>query len=148
MNQHNIICLDLEIGNSIEPEHVYNILVISKNLADFNNRFNTDIKLNYDVDDYMFTPIDEDDEYVIWFCEGISELLAFAHSPTSNDEFDLNEYLDNRRKEINYLQKGLLFDQYKKRYIDYAPLGFLFYDSEDYIKSRLTDLILDKENEL
>lgn len=117
--------------------------IISKNLEDFNVRFNIDIVLNYDVVGCVFTPIDENDEKAIWFCEGINELLAFAHSPTCNEEEELDLYLDRRRKEKNYLHSLQLYDPYVTRYFDYAPLGFLYEESMIYIKDKLNNLLFE-----
>lgn len=142
--QNNVVCLDIEFGNDVEPEHIYNIEIISKNLEDFNRRFEMDIMLSYDVDDYMFSPLQENEEYAVWFCEDINELLAFADSPTCNDPFDLDQYISKRKKEINYLHSIELFNQYCKRYWDYAPIGFLSPESMEYIKKELNRILTEK----
>lgn len=147
---NNVVCLDLTIGNSIEPEHLSNMNIIGINLADFNERFSTDFILYYDPDGYSFELPEEHEsnELLIWFVEGIGELLAFAYSPSSMSYDDFDLYLEERRKEINYLHNKQLFDNYRKRYIDYAPLGFLEESDYLYIKNKLTNMILDKQNTL
>lgn len=141
----NVVCLELNFNQDIDPEHWSNINIISKNLNDFNSRFNTDFIICYSVDDYLFTPLnDENNELLIWFLEGIPELLAFAYSPTMSSYEDLDEYLAHRQKEMKYIFSKEMFDNFQKRYIDYAPLGFLEEQDALYIKSKLTDIILDK----
>lgn len=137
----NVVCWDLELGNDLEWEHLYNMEIISKNLDDFNGRFNTDIVLNYDVVGCVFTPFEENDEHAVWFCEGINELLAFAHSPTCNEKEEIDLYLENRSKEIKFLYSTELYEQYSKRYFDYAPIGFLSDKSMDYIKYKMNNLL-------
>src|SRR5690606_3188729 len=112
----NVVCLELAFDQEIEPEHLYNMDIISKNLDDFNTRFETDIMLSYDIYDYTFIPLEENDEHALWFCEGINELLAFAHSPTSNDREDLDFYLERRRNDIKFLYIPELYEPYVKRY--------------------------------
>ena len=123
----NVVCLELAFGQDIEPEHVYNMEIISKNLSDFNARFTTDIVLNYDVVGCVFTPLQEHDEKVIWFCEGINELLAFAHSPTCNEKEELEGliYLDDVRK--------FIFSPFKIKFtttneVMQQPKEIVFYD--------------------
>lgn len=137
----NVVCLELVFGQDIEPEHVYNMEIISKNLEDFNQRFETDIMLSYDVNDYFFSPLEDNNEHAMWFCEGINELLFFAHSPTNNEVEDLDFYLENRKKEIKYLNSPQLYDPYVKRYFDYAPIGFLTEENMDYIKYEMNNLL-------
>ena len=140
----NVVCLELDFDIEIESEHWSNMNIISKNITDFNKRFNTDFIVNYSVDDYFFTPLDgEGNELLIWFLEGIPELLAFAYSPTMSSYEDLDLYLNNRRKELKYVFSKEMFENFQKRYIDYAPLGFLEKPDAIYIKSKLTDMILD-----
>ena len=137
----NVVCLELAFDKEIEPEHLYNMDIISKNLDDFNTRFETDIMLSYDIYDYTFTPLEENDEHALWFCEGINELLAFAHSPTSNDREDLDFYLERRRNDIKFLYIPELYEPYVKRYFDYAPIGFLTDENMDYIKNEMNNLL-------
>jgi len=137
----NVVCLELAFDQEIEPEHLYNMDIISKNLDDFNTRFETDIMLSYDIDDYTFTPLEENDENALWFCEGINELLAFAHSPTSNDRVDLDLYLERRKNDIKFLYSPQLYEPYAQRYFDYAPIGFLTDESMDYIKYEMNNLL-------
>lgn len=137
----NIVCLELAFDQDIEPEHLFNMDIISKNLEDFNIRFETDIMLSYDIDDYTFTPLEENDENALWFCEGINELLAFAHSPTSNDRVDLDLYLERRKNDIKFLYSPQLYEPYAQRYFDYAPIGFLTDESMDYIKYEMNNLL-------
>lgn len=145
----NVVCLEIDFNEEIEPEHWSNINIISKNLTDFNQRFGTDFIVNYSVDDYSFSPIDDEShELLIWFLEGIPELLSFAYSPTMSSYEDLELYLKARQKEINYTHSKLMFENYRRRYIDYAPLGFLEKPDYDYIKAKLTNLILDKQNQI
>lgn len=139
-----VVCLDLEIGNNLEPEHISNINIISINLEDFNKRFDTDFIVNYSADDYSISPIDEQNhELLIWFLESVGELLAFAYSPTKNSQEDLDLYLDNRKKELNYARSKEMYSNFRTRYIGYAPLGFLEKPNYDLIKNKLTNLILD-----
>lgn len=137
----NIVCLDLVLGQEIKSDHLFNMDIISKNLEDFNERFESDIMLSYEVGDYLFEPLEENDEHALWFCEGIPELLFFAHSPTCNDEKELDLYLENRSKEMKYLYSPQLYEPYAKRYFDYAPLGFLSEESMDYIKYEMNNLL-------
>lgn len=137
----NIVCLELAFDQEIEPEHLFNMHIISQNLVDFNIRFETDIILSYDIYDYTFTPLEENDENALWFCEGINELLAFAHSPTSNDQVDLDLYLERRKNEIKFLYSPQLYEPYVKRYFDYAPIGFLTDENMDYIKNETNNLL-------
>ncbi|KAA5532815.1 hypothetical protein [Paenimyroides baculatum] len=140
----NVVCIELDFDIEIEPEHWSNMNIISKNLTDFNERFKTDFIVNYSVDDYFFTPLeDESNELLIWFLEGVPELLSFAYSPTMSSYEDLDLYLNNRRKELKYVFSKEMFENFQKRYIDYAPLGFLEKPDAIYIKSKLTDMILD-----
>ena len=137
----NIVCLELAFDQEIEPEHLFNMHMISQNLEDFNIRFETDIILSYDIDDYTFTPLEENDENALRFCEGINELLAFAHSPTSNDRVDLDLYLERRKNDIKFLYSPQLYEPYAQRYFDYAPIGFLTDESMDYIKYEMNNLL-------
>lgn len=137
----SVVCWDLELGNDLDSEHLYNMEIISKNLNDFNARFTTDIVLNYDVVGCVFTPLQEHDEKIIWFCEGINELLAFAHSPTCNEKEELELYLERRRKEIKYLINHTLYEAYYQRYFQYAPLGFLTDENMFYVREKLTKLL-------
>lgn len=137
----NVVCWDLELGNDLEWEHLYNMEIISKNLDDFNGRFNTDVVLNYDVVGCVFTPFEENDEHAVWFCEGINELLAFAHSPTCNEKEEIDLYLESRRKEIKYLIHQELYEPYYQRYFQYAPLGFLTDENIQYIREKITKLL-------
>lgn len=137
----NVVCLELAFDQEIEPEHLFNMDIISKNLDDFNVRFNMDIMLTYDIYDYAFTPFEENNEHAVWFCEGINELLAFAYSPINNEIEDLHFYLENRKKEIKYLNNPQLYDSYAKRYHDYAPIGFLTAENMDYIKYEMNNLL-------
>lgn len=140
----NVVCIELDFDIEIEPEHWSNMNIISKNLTDFNERFKTDFIVNYSVDDYFFTPLEDDsNELLIWFLEGVPELLSFAYSPTMSSYEDLDLYLNNRRKELKYVFSKEMFENFQKRYIDYAPLGFLEKPDAIYIKSKLTDMILD-----
>ena len=50
MMPRNVVCLALDLGNSLEPEHISNIEIVAKNLEDFNTRFQTDFYLFYDTD--------------------------------------------------------------------------------------------------
>lgn len=140
----NIVCLDLEFGNELESEHMYNMEIIGKNLDDFNTRLNTDVMLSYDPEYYSFSPIDENDENAIWFCEGIGELLAFAHSPTNNTSFDVMQYLNERRKELNYIVTDVLFEPYRRRYWEYAPIGFLNEENMAFIQNELSRMLSEK----
>lgn len=126
----NIVCLELAFDQEIEPEHLFNMDIISQNLEDFNIRFETDIMLSYDIYDYTFTPLEENDEHALWFCEGINELLAFARSPTSNDRVDLDLYLERRKNDIKFLYSPQLYDPYVKRYFDYESIRFLTEESK------------------
>lgn len=145
----NIVCLELDFNQSIEPEHISNINITSLNLADFNKRFDTDYILNYSVDDFMFSPIDDENyELLNWFLEGIPELLSLAYSPTRSTYEDLEIYLKAREKELNYTHSKQMFENYRKRYIAYAPLGFLEEPDYNYISFKLTDMILDKQKEI
>ena len=83
--------------------------------------------------------ITENDENALWFCEGINELLAFAHSPTSNDRVDLDLYLERRKNDIKFLYSPQLYEPYAQRYFDYAPIGFLTDESMDYIKYEMNN---------
>lgn len=140
----NVVCIELDFDIEIEPEHWSNMNIISKNLTDFNERFKTDFIVNYSVDDYSFSPLDDKShELLIWFLEGIAELLAFAYSPTMSSYEDLELYLNNRKKELKYAHSKEMYENFRKRYIDYAPLGFLEKPDYEYIKRKLTDLILD-----
>lgn len=142
----NVVCLELDFDIDIEPEHWSNVNIVSKNLNDFNQRFGTDFIIVYSADDYMFYPIeDKNNELVLWFLEGIPELLAFAYSPTMSSQEDLDLYINNRRKELNYVFSKEMFHNFRTRYIDFAPLGFLEKPDALYIKTRLTDMILDKK---
>lgn len=141
--------MQLDFNVDIEPEHWSNMNIISINLDDFNKRLDTDFILNYSVDDYSFSPLEDDsNELLIWFLEGIPELLSFAYSPTMSSYEDLELYLSNRKKELKYVFSKEMFENYRRRYIDYAPLGFLEKPDYDYIKANLTDLILDKQNQI
>jgi len=63
--------------------------------------FNTDFIICYSVDDYLFTPMDDDNnKLLIWFLEGIPELLAFAYSATMSSYEDLDEYFSTAKKGI------------------------------------------------
>jgi len=114
---------------------------VSKNLADFNERFGRDVMLFYSINGIEFTPLEEYDEYAVWFCEGITELLTFASSPTCNNVEELDYYLQRSKKEINYLSSADLFAPYYQRYYDYAPIGFLSVESANYIRKKLTKLL-------
>ena len=145
MMPRNVVCLALDLGNSLEPEHISNIEIVAKNLEDFNNRFQTDFYLFYDTDGYTF---EIPEQFIIndllnWFVEGIGELLALSYSPTRDSYFDLNSYLNDRKTELDFLHSFEMYNNYRQRYIDYAPLGFLEEDSYFFIKENLTNLILD-----
>lgn len=146
----NVVCLELDFNEEIEPEHRSNINIISQNLDDFNKRFETDFILYYDVYGYAFEMPEEleNHQLLVWFLEGIPELLAFAYSPTMTSYEDLDEYLGQRKRELNYVFNIEMFKNFQRRYIDYAPLGFLEEPDYLYIKDKLTDLILDKTNGL
>jgi len=137
----NIVCLDLVLGQEIAQDHLFNMEIISKNLEDFNERFESDIMLSYEADDCLFEPLEEDDEHALWFCEGIPELLDFSQSSKCNDEKELDLYLENRSREMKYLYSPQLYEPYAKRYFDYAPIGFLTDESMDYIKYEMNNLL-------
>ena len=137
----NVISLDADIGNVLSQEQYFKMGIVSKNLADFNTRFNTDIVLFFSADTSVFTPLDDYDEYAVWFCEGIDELLNFAISQTCNNVEELDYYLQRRKKQINYLLGADLFAPYYQRYYDYAPIGFLSAESAQYIREKLIDLL-------
>lgn len=97
--------------------------------------------LCYDIFDYIFEPLEENDEHALWFCEGIPEFLDFSQSSKCNDEKELDLYLENRSKEMKYLYSPQLYEPYAKRYFDYAPIGFLTEESMDYIKYEMNNLL-------
>ena len=143
----NVVCLDLDFDIESEAIHRHNMLIISENLLDFNERFGTDFIILYSLDDFLFSPIDDEkDELLLWFLEGTNELLGFAYSATMSSFEDLNMYLYRRRYELLMLFSGELYDRYRTRYINYAPLGFLTEADHLYIKEKLTDMILDHSN--
>ena len=96
----------------------------------------------------MNPPFEIPEQFIIndllnWFVEGIGKLLAFSYSPTRDSYFDLNSYLNDRKTELDFLHSFEMYNNYRQRYIDYAPLGFLEEDSYFFIKENLTNLILD-----
>lgn len=142
---NNIICLDIALGNDVDSMHLYNIEIISKNLEDFNKRFEMDLMFSYDVNDGMFTPLEENSTYyAMWFCEGVNEILILAQSTTCNDPYNLDQYLQKIKKEIKYLHSIELFQKYCKRYWNYAPIGFLSSESMEYIKKELNRILIEK----
>lgn len=130
----NILCLDLEVGNSITAAEQFNISIISSNLADFNLRFETEIVLHYSSNTGEFEPMDAEDLLAGWFCDGIKELLALANSKANHSKEQIDRYLSNRRMEVEHLKISSTFSSYCKRYHNYSPLGFLSYDNEQYVK--------------
>lgn len=140
----NVVCLDLDFNIQTEAIHRNNMLIISENLSDFNKRFGTDFIILYSIDDYLFSPIDDDkNELLLWFLQGTNELLGFAYSSKMSSFDDLNMYLYRRRYELLMLFNRELYDRYRTRYVNYAPLGFLTEADHYYIKVKLTDIILD-----
>ncbi|MEG0851998.1 MAG: hypothetical protein RSH24_19160 [Flavobacterium sp.] len=140
----NVVCLDLDFNIDVEAIHRHNMLIISENLSDFNERFGTDFIILYSTGDFLFSPIDDEkNELLLWFLQGTNELLGFAYSPTMSSFEDLNMYLYRRRYELIILFNVEMYDRYRTRYINYAPLGFLTKADHLYIKEKLTDMILD-----
>lgn len=75
----NIICLDVEMGNSITSAEQFNISIVSANLADFNFRFETDITLLYSCNTGEFEPIDKENLLAEGFA---TELKNYWHLQT------------------------------------------------------------------
>lgn len=143
----NVVCLDLDFNIATEAVHRHNMLIISENLSDFNGRFGTDFIVHYSTDDFIFSPIDdEENTLLLWFLEGTNELLDLAYSPTMSSFDDLNMYLYRRQYELMMLVSAEMYSRYRTRYINYAPLGFLTEADHSYIKENLTDMILDYAN--
>lgn len=138
----NILCLDLEVGNSITAAEQFNISIVSANLADFNFRFETEIVLHYSCNTGEFEPVDAEDLLAGWFCDGIKELLALANSKANHSKEHIDRYLSNRKSEVEHLKISSTFGSYCKRYHNYSPLGFLSYDNEQYVKKEMSSLLI------
>ena len=138
----NILCLDLELGNSITAAEKFNISIVSANLADFNFRFETEIVLYYSSNTGEFEPMNKEDLLAGWFCDGIKELLAFANSQANHSKKHIDNYLNNRKSEVGHLKISSTFESYCKRYYNHSPLGFLSYDNEEYVKKEMNSLLL------
>ena len=138
----NILCLDLEVGNSITAAEQFNISIVSANLADFNFRFETDIVLHYSSNTCEFEPMDAEDLLAGWFCDGIKELLALANSDANYSNEYIDRYLNNRKSEVGHLKISSTFKSYCKRYHNHSPLGFLSYDNEEYVRKEMNSLLL------
>ena len=138
----NILCLDLEIGNSITAAEQFNINIVSANLADFNFRFGSEIVLHYSSNTGEFEPMDADDLLAWWFCDGIKELLALANSKANHSKEYIDQYISNRKNEVGHLKISSTFGSYCKCYHNYSPLGFLSYDNEEYVKKQMNSLLV------
>ena len=138
----NILCLDLEVGNSITAAEQFNISIVSANLSDFNFRFETDIMLNYSSNTGEFEPMDAEDLLAGWFCDSIKELLALANSTANHSKEHIERYINNRKNEVEHLKSSSTFGSYFKRYHNYSPLGFLSYDNEEYVRKEMNSLLL------
>lgn len=141
-SSRNILCLDLEVGNSITSVEQFNISIVSANLADFNLRFQTNIVLHYSSATGSFDPVDTNDVLAGWFCDGIKELLALANSPANKTRAHIDRYINNRRIEVGHLKISSTFSSYCKRYQNHSPLGFLSDDNEQYVKKEINSLLI------
>ncbi len=82
------------------------------------------------------------------FFKDIPDLLSYAYSPTLTTFDDADLFLTKRKKEINYLHSKTLFEIYRKRYFDYAPIGLLEEPEYNYIKLNLTNMILEHQRKM
>jgi len=134
---NNIITAD---STFFDYEEEANIKVVSLNLSDFNNRFNTDIVLYYD--DEYFTPY-EDSELSVYFVQRIPDLLFMANNPFKNEIEEWKSWIYWRELEREELFSYSEIDIFNKRNIDYCPLGITdIQETIDFVKYEVNKLIL------
>lgn len=137
MDHSNIISADSTL---FDYEEEANIKVVSLNLSDFNNRFNTDIVLYYD--DEYFTPY-EDSELSVYFVQRIPDLLFMANNPFKNEIEEWKSWIYWRELEREELFSYSEIDIFNKRNIDYCPLGITdIQETIDFVKYEVNKLIL------
>lgn len=136
------IYIDREIKKDLSSSQIFNLGIVSANLDDFNNRFQTNIVLEFDSFTNMFSCLSDKNDLGVWFCDGIGELLAFANNPSNHKKDIIDKYINSRKTEVDHLRISPLFESYRKRYIHYAPIGFLNDANEMYIKNQM-DVLLD-----
>lgn len=112
-NYHNIEIDDIDLMND---EHSLNVEVVSLNLDDFNERFSTDLRLLYSIEEELFYPI-VPSQLGDLFCENINDLLFMVHNPSNDDLSIWNEFVSWKMTEVT--DKNI----FKIWFSDYYPAG-------------------------
>ncbi len=128
----NIVVESLE---NLNWEHEFNIEVISKNLDDFNLRFQTNIVLTYKAEDFLYHTSTTPSLLGDYFLSNINYLLSLAHNPSNDDLSFWDEYISWLVSTVNDKEV------FKIWFSDYTPQGIELTDEvKDYVKSKLNNL--------
>ncbi|WP_312351216.1 hypothetical protein [Empedobacter sp.] len=123
---NNIITAD---STFFDYEEEANIKVVSLNLSDFNNRFNTNIVLYYD--DEFFTPY-EASELAEYFISVIPDLLFMKHNPFCNELDEWKEFIKFKVEELNNLNQEYKKEWFKILNKNYCPIGITDIEENKY----------------
>jgi hypothetical protein len=124
------------------PEHKKNILIASLNLDDFNERFNSKIKLQYNPQFRSLVPKGNYDEKAELITLRIYSYFAFARNKEEEEDFilrillylrdfNLNQILEMIRDErTNKKTFKELVNNFKNHFVGFYPKGILSKNGE------------------
>ncbi len=152
----NIISIEKNVSQETIDKNAENLRMAQLNLSDFNERMgkNYDLVCRFSNENPRFFLKQElrYPENINTIASQINWLLMWKREVNDRTYFKLffND-IERDFKEINryhspYIQKDNVYhkivEDFKKKYTDYAPLGFLTKDDEDYIKEEINKKFL------
>lgn len=132
--------ITIEGVSLLDQEHLDNIKMVSLNLQEFNNRFSTNIHLIYFVEDYIFYSIEPSD-LSEFFINSLPDLLFMLHNPFNQDIDDWVEFIQWKKNEYEGYNNAQR-DIFNKWYFEFAPIGIITKEIEEFIKEELIKIIV------
>lgn len=154
----NIISIDKDVAQQTLDKNAENLRVALLNLLDFNERMGKDYDLVCRFNDenprFFLKQELRYPENTNTIASQINWLLTWKREINDRSYFKIffND-IERDFEKINhynspYVQKDDLYykivEDFKKKYTDYAPLGFLNQDDEEYIKNEITKKFLQR----
>lgn len=152
----NIISIAEDVPQETIDKNVENLRVAQLNLSDFNERMskNYDLICSFKNDNPRFFLKQElrYPENTNTIASQINWLLTWKREINDRTYFKIffndieRDFEEIKRYNSPYIQKDNVYhkivEDFKKKYTDYAPLGFLSNDDENYIKEEINKKFL------
>lgn len=152
----NIIFFDKDASQETIDKNVDNLRIVQLNLSDFNERMskNYDLVCKFTNDNPRFFLKQElkYPENTNTIASQINWLLMWKREINDRNYFKIffndiaRDFEEINRYNSPYIQKDNVYykivEDFKKRYTDYAPLGFLDESDENYIKEEINKKFL------